>query len=939
MKTSRFKSFVGKENQFISLNNSNLSKYNRLIAVNSNFLAIPTDNEGTIGILDSVSRNIKYKLKSVHGNFKDIEFSPFSKHLLCSSYVDNTILVWNLLEKNNILNKCEILYDEHKNPISYISFNSIVSDIICSISLNGELHIWNVSNGKNYIKWRTFYGPTCIGWNENCSLIGVTSSNNFITIFDPRKRGWILKRKINESFQTSKFVWLDNEKFITTGYDKNKNQQIKLWDINNIQKDIFTKVKNIKEDEFRNEIIPFIDRESKILFITEKNKRYMDIYDYSDDYLNAILNFHCSGLSLCSIIQDRKSLNFKNNEIDRFIRYTNENKIIYLSFYVEDNYFKENKIAYFVESGEPALNSEKWIKGENSTPIRKKLNNFIQLSFINKENSTIEKVNKEIRSNEIKIEQDISLLEEQLNKNEEIEKYTNHFIKKKNLYDSYIFDTEILSLNNAKIINLKDERGIIGRKFLKSTKKVGYYEIFENKELNLINNVSRNITFLHPPDNENDIYNKSIIIGFRYYKFGYQHIENYFTLINKYDNKFYILEKQNNKFYKKDLDCFDIIHNIIMNKYNNNIDIGESFPELIGFCYSLLDLKIKEFIFVEPYIPDIKIPDSLKEKLPDKLMENKTYVQPIIFNSHVTLLFSRIYDYNRINMLIDISGYHSKNKLDKFIFPLNMRNNLLYFPKTPFQMYNSCTLWIYGQIELIIDTNTKYNNFLDIYNNVKDKKLVYYIDVINLISNKFQNSSIFNIDEINDPQKLYYLYHIYLLAFDKLIIFNNMFGIEEILKFILSFPPNYPELKFIINCQDAIKEFLHFKQLLNINYNYIKCLKVNYSFNIEEMNDKCEKLLLNFKTKYFETFNEISEICMKKLLKCEDKNIQNKIKGIYTKKDFNNFKQINYNIFEEFKNGVEEIKDNFNEFKLYEQESITNFINSNNKMIFSLMTK
>ena len=118
-----------------------------------------------------------------------------------------------------------------------------------------------------------------------------------------------------------------------------------------------------------------------------------------------------------------------------------------------------------------------------------------------------------------------------------------------------------------------------------------------------------------------------------------------------------------------------------------------------------------------------------------------------------------------------------------------------------------------------------------------------------------------------------------------------------------------------------------------------KMKKINKIINIEEMNDKCEKLLLNFKTKYFEAFNEISEICMKKLLKCEDKNIKNKIKGIYTKKDFNNFNQINYNIFEEFKNGIEEIKDNFNEFKLYEQESIINFITSNNKMIFSVMNK
>jgi len=70
------------------------------------------------------------------------------------------------------------------------------------------------------------------------------------------------------------------------------------------------------------------------------------------------------------------------------------------------------------------------------------------------------------------------------------------------------------------------------------------------------------------------------------------------------------------------LNCFDIIDNIIKQKYKNQniFMIGETFPGIIGYCYGLISLqKFKNnFICIEPQIPDILKKETFEENIPDK---------------------------------------------------------------------------------------------------------------------------------------------------------------------------------------------------------------------------------------------------------------------------------------------------------------------------------
>ena len=133
------------------------------------------------------------------------------------------------------------IYQKHTKKVPYVTFNPIASDVVASAAFSGELHVWNALKGETYVELKADDAPTCLSWNPNGALIGVTCKNKFINIFDPRANKMILKHQINEAFQSSKFAWLDNDTFVTTGWNKAGAKQLRLWDIRKVKEDLSCK--------------------------------------------------------------------------------------------------------------------------------------------------------------------------------------------------------------------------------------------------------------------------------------------------------------------------------------------------------------------------------------------------------------------------------------------------------------------------------------------------------------------------------------------------------------------------------------------------------------------------------------------------------------------------------------------------------------------------
>ena len=163
-----------------------------LIAVNDKFLAMIFKSGNEIGLVNS-SESMKLKndqpCLKYKSKFLDLKFSPFDNNILASSSLDKPVLFWKIpeegLSKNNNIES--IAYNKHTNKVYFIDFHPIWPNIICTSTVNGEIHIWSIDKKEPFVQFKTSSYPTLI-WNPFGELIGVTTFNKNINFFDSRNK-------------------------------------------------------------------------------------------------------------------------------------------------------------------------------------------------------------------------------------------------------------------------------------------------------------------------------------------------------------------------------------------------------------------------------------------------------------------------------------------------------------------------------------------------------------------------------------------------------------------------------------------------------------------------------------------------------------------------------------------------------------------------------
>ena len=359
MSGSTFKNALGEDQKevFTKCDVTTVSTEGRLLAVNGNFLAMAWNNRGEIVVVDSSKpfgiKPDQPRIKGHHSNVLDLEFSPFSSDLLATSFDDYAVLLYKIPEgglKEHMKQEVQI-YQKHTRKVPHVTFNPVASDVICSGAFQGEIHVWNVLKGETYVELKADDTPTMVQWNPNGTLVGATTKNKFMNVFDPRANKMIFKHQINEKIQSAKFAWIDNDSFVTTSWNQSGAKFLKLWDVRKVKGDLSSEgaVTEVKIDSSTTVTTPFVDRESKLIYTKEP--------------------------SISSVMFDRKALDYNTLEIDRFARYVNSKKVYYVTYRIARRNPGYNPALYPpVECGEPALTYDQWVGGQTAEPIKKEIN-------------------------------------------------------------------------------------------------------------------------------------------------------------------------------------------------------------------------------------------------------------------------------------------------------------------------------------------------------------------------------------------------------------------------------------------------------------------------------------------------------------------------------------------------------------------------------------
>ena len=178
MSASKLKKIQGKElvNYFTNCKIPKTITDGRLMALNDKYLIMAwNDNPGSINMVNSnepFNMNLKTNTFSIeNSNILDIEFSPFDSNVFSFSNENKSIYVVQIVKPNEIKSDS---YKLHSNKVHFINFNPVASNIICSSTSFGEIHIWDSVKFQKQIDFKVSNNMNSILWNPGGSLLGIT---------------------------------------------------------------------------------------------------------------------------------------------------------------------------------------------------------------------------------------------------------------------------------------------------------------------------------------------------------------------------------------------------------------------------------------------------------------------------------------------------------------------------------------------------------------------------------------------------------------------------------------------------------------------------------------------------------------------------------------------------------------------------------------------
>ena len=241
----------------------------RLMAINDKFLAIPWIQNKQSHINIAYSNNPVNLASNLYGitkspefsNILDMEFSPFNSNILAYSTDINSVILSMIQEGQEKIYIKPSYYKQHSKKVSFVNFNPIASNVMCSCTTTGELHIWDTNSFQNFGRY-AIKDPYTVSWSPNGDLIGISTKSRTFHFFDPRNSNM----KGVELFSNQKFDWLDNNNIVSIGYDnKNNINRLSLLDLRNAK----NFVSSISIEINLNKI--FVDKELKLIYSVGKN--------------------------------------------------------------------------------------------------------------------------------------------------------------------------------------------------------------------------------------------------------------------------------------------------------------------------------------------------------------------------------------------------------------------------------------------------------------------------------------------------------------------------------------------------------------------------------------------------------------------------------------------------------------------------------------------
>lgn len=324
------------------------------------------------------------------GAVMDMEWSPFDDSMLATGSEDTSIKIWSIpddwepTDENGLAKKGENLTDSlvdlngHQKKVTLLRYHPTADSTLLSTSADTTVKIWDVESAAEAQSYEDTDEKLIqdIVWDYRGDQFAVSAKDKAIRFVDPRTNTTVNKlEKAHEGSKTVKLVYCgDSGKFFSFGSNRQSAREIKVWDLNNLDKPLHTE----GVDTAAGAMIPLYDNDTKVVYLCGKGDGVIRIYEYEDKApfiykLNDGFRSSTPGKGYCTV--PKRGLDILKHETVRILKVTNSDGVQPLNFYVprkssdfQDDIFPDTA------SDKPAHSFSEWFEGSSKPPELMSLN-------------------------------------------------------------------------------------------------------------------------------------------------------------------------------------------------------------------------------------------------------------------------------------------------------------------------------------------------------------------------------------------------------------------------------------------------------------------------------------------------------------------------------------------------------------------------------------
>lgn len=338
VRESKFRHIYGQLNKETVIDGVNVASSRadgQFVAGNRLFYATVLSSSGggafTVIKTDTSGRCTNYRRINAHSmEIVDLAFDPHFPNRIMSGSNDGTFKLWTIPEEGlcEDMDKCTLSFSESTKRAIQCLFHPSCGEIV--ILANADvITIWSIEiiDGAYVTTKRKQIGELnelfSLTMNSLGNRIATTSKDKKCRVYDLPRLEQSHEFEVHEGVKPCKVTWCDSvnnnaEFLITTGFSKQSERQIALWNLSSTSEPL-------QRENLSSGVAPctqYFDSDTNIFCCFSKGETYMFMYELSDGKIYSLPPYSGSEPQCSGAFANKLACNVYSNEVIRFVRCT-----------------------------------------------------------------------------------------------------------------------------------------------------------------------------------------------------------------------------------------------------------------------------------------------------------------------------------------------------------------------------------------------------------------------------------------------------------------------------------------------------------------------------------------------------------------------------------------------------------------------------------------